>query len=72
MAASTCYAVKSRGPPQRAWRDTVLSPALVQLWKATTASTGRTSCGKRAPGRSQRGPRSGRPADAGRRHRSGR
>ena len=33
MAPSTYYAAKSRGPSQRAQRDAVLGPALVQLWK---------------------------------------
>ena len=33
MAPSTYYAAKSRGPSQRARRDAVLGPALVQLWK---------------------------------------
>ena len=33
MAPSTYYAAKSRGPSQRACRDAVLGPALVQLWK---------------------------------------
>ena len=33
MAPSTYYAAKSRGPSQRAQRDAVLGPTLVQLWK---------------------------------------
>ena len=33
VAPSTYYAAKSRAPSQRACRDTVLGPALVQLWK---------------------------------------
>ena len=33
MAPSTYYAAKSRGLSQRAQRDVVLGPALVQLWK---------------------------------------
>jgi putative transposase len=33
MAPSTYYAAKSRGPSQRACRDAVLGPALIQLWK---------------------------------------
>ena len=33
MAPSTYYAAKSRAPSQRAQRDAVLGPALVQLWK---------------------------------------
>jgi putative transposase len=33
VAPSTYYAAKSRGPSQRACRDAVLGPALVQLWK---------------------------------------
>jgi putative transposase len=33
VAPSTYYAAKSRGPSQRARRDAVLGPALVQLWK---------------------------------------
>jgi putative transposase len=33
VAPSTYYAAKSRGPSQRAQRDAVLGPALVQLWK---------------------------------------
>ena len=33
LAPSTYYAAKSRGPSQRAQRDAVLGPALVQLWK---------------------------------------
>ncbi len=33
MAPSTYYAAKARGPPQRAQRDAVLGPALVELWK---------------------------------------
>ena len=33
MAPSSYYAAKSRGPSQRACRDAVLGPALVQLWK---------------------------------------
>ena len=33
MAPSTYYAAKSRAPSQRACRDAVLGPALVQLWK---------------------------------------
>jgi len=33
VAPSTYYAAKSRAPSQRAQRDAVLGPALVQLWK---------------------------------------
>ena len=33
MAPSTYYAAKSHSPSQRAQRDAVLRPALVQLWK---------------------------------------
>ena len=33
VAPSTYYAAKSRAPSQRACRDAVLGPALVQLWK---------------------------------------
>jgi putative transposase len=33
VAPSTYYAAKTRGPSQRAQRDAVLGPALIQLWK---------------------------------------
>jgi putative transposase len=33
VAPSTYYAAKTRGPSQRAQRDAVLGPALVQLWE---------------------------------------
>jgi transposase InsO family protein len=33
VAPSTYYAARSRSPSQRAQRDAVLGPALVQLWK---------------------------------------
>ena len=51
MAPSTYYAAKSRGPSQRAQRDAVLGPTLVQLWKDNYCVYGaRTSCGKRHAG----------------------
>ncbi len=49
--------------------DAVLGPALVQLWKDNYCVYGRTSCGKRHAGPVTTWPRSGCPADAGRRHR---
>ena len=33
MAPSTYYAAKTRGPSQRAQREAVLGPSLIQLWK---------------------------------------
>ncbi|MCW2687754.1 MAG: Integrase, catalytic region [Mycobacterium sp.] len=46
MAPSTYYAAKSRSPSQRAQRDAVLGPALVQLRKDNYRVYGAASCGR--------------------------
>ena len=72
MAPSTYDAAKSRGASQRACRDAVLGPALVPVVEGQLLRLrGAQAVESGTPGRSRRGPRSGCPADAGRRHRRG-